>query len=210
MNVCILGSRTYQPLGDVDAALRALPPGATVTAFGSSPVCARAVLAATSLGLAARNVTLGGDRRELLAAAQSGAAVWLFVATDPATKQPTEGIAGIMRLLDAHGIPYRRIDAPLPARVCATVSRVQTAAERVRAARGEGRRRVALTRALSEARSLVALRDEFEDRLTDGMAIGVSDPVYDDRWLGWERAYRACCDGLAEVEDVLSTREVAA
>ena len=208
MNVCILGSRTYQPLTEIDRALRALPPDATVTAFGSSPVCARVVLAATSLGLDARQVTLTGDRRELRDAAARGASVWLFVATDPATRRPTTGIGGVMTLLDAQGVAYRRFDAPLPGRVCEALSRVHEAVERVRAAKQEGRRRAAFTRALAAAQGLVALRDEFARRLEDGLWIGSGDAELDDRWLGWERTYRACCDGLTEVGLLMDGRAV--
>jgi hypothetical protein len=209
MNVVILGSRIYQPLTDIDAALRELPPDATVTACGMAPVCARAVLAATARGLPTRHVTLSPDRHEVIELARRGAAVWLFQATDPATKQPAEGTAGIEALLRSRGIAPRLIVSPLPGRVCVALSRVQGAAERVVAANQEGRRRVAVRRALEDAQGLVALREEYAGRLEAGMEIGVGDDALDERWIGWERAYRACCDGLRDVGRVLAT-EVAA
>ena len=206
MNIVILGSRIFQPLSDIDAAIRELPPDAIVTACGASPVCVRAVLAATSLGLEARHVTLSPDRREALEPARAGATVWLFQAIDPATKQVTEGIAQIEAFLRAQGVTPRVFHSPLPGKACDAISRVLDAAERVREAKQDGRRRVATVRAMKAAQGLVALRDNYADRMEQGADYYVGTAEYDERWLTWERAYRACCDALGDVELVLGER----
>lgn len=210
MRTVILGSRIYQPLTDIDAAIRELPPDATVTACGASPVCERAVLAATSFGLEARHVTLDTQRATLLdAASRPDATVWLFVAIDPSTKQPTSGISAIETLLRDRGVAPRVFRSPLPGRVCDAITRAQEAAARAHAAKQEGRRRVSVNRALAAAQGLVSLRDEYAGRMDAGWSIGVGDEAMDARWVGWERAYRACCDALRQTEGVL-TPEAAA
>lgn len=204
--VMILGSRIYQPLTDIDAAIRELPPDATVTACGASPVCVRANLAATSLGLESRHVTLSPDRREVLQPARAGASVWLFQAVDPATKQITEGIAQIEAFLRAQGIVPRVFRSRLPGKSCDAITRVLEAAERVRDAKQEGRRRVATVRALKTATVAAAMRDEYERRLTEGMPIGVGDEAFDGKWLTWLAAYERLSDALGDVELVLGER----
>lgn len=206
MNVVILGSRIYQPLTDIDAALRELPPDTTVIACGASPVCTRAVLAATSFGLEARHVTLSPDRREALEPARAGAAVWLFQAIDPATKQVTEGIAQIEAFLRSQGVTPRVFRSPLPGKACDAISRVLDAAERVREAKGDGRRRVATVRAMKVAQGAAALREDYERRLTEGMPIDVGHEPFDTKWLTWLASYELISDALGDVEQVLGER----
>lgn len=203
-HILILGSRIFAPIVMVDHELRSLPPDATITAFGSSDVCARAVIACTSIGFDARNVTLEPSRASLIAAAKApGGQVWLFVATDPRTKQITEGMSQIAALLSAEGITARQILSPLPGRVCEQVTKLRQSVDKTIAISQPVRRGALVTRTLKIVTETLTLRDEYEAKLESGMSLMLEDDTATDRWLGWLRSYEAITDATEDAKSVL-------
>ena len=197
MTVLMLGSRTYQPLSDVNAELA--DPGIQTVAFGVSPVALRA----ESLG--ARRKPLEANRATLLEmAAQPGAEVVLFVARDAVTKQPTEGMAGIQRLLADKHIPFRVVSSPLPGRVCEIITTLNAAVEKALAASANARRVALTSRALAAATAATDARDEYERKLTDGMHLFPNDDAATAKWLRWEACYKALCDAITNAKAVLA------
>lgn len=205
MNVHILGSRIYAPITDIDRELQQLPAETVITAFGESDVCKRAVLAGTSLGLEARNVTLSSSRRELVEAAkQPDAHVLLFVAKDPLTKVPTEGMAGISSFLASQRISYRQVDSPLPGRVCALVTKLRQAVDRALATQQEHRKIVITNRALKIATEVVDERDRYQAKLEAGMHLMPDDEQATNRWLMWLSSYEELCRAIEDARSLLT------
>jgi hypothetical protein len=210
MTIHICASRIFAPISLVDAAIRELSPDAIVRSYGSTQVSRRAVLAATSIGCDARNVTLSRDRAELLAGGMTpGDDVWCFVARDPLTKQPTEGIGQIMDFLTSQGATFRRIDSPLPGRVSVAVSTHRDLVDRVFETRNTSKRQLLTNRALKTNNGLLELRNEYERRLSDGWSLRVGDPEADDRWWTWLRCYEALSDEIEETLALLVDRSAA-
>lgn len=204
MNILILGSRIYQPLTDIDRELQSLPPDSTVTAFGSSDVCARAVIAATSLGFDARNVTLEPSRASLIAAAKHpGTQVWLFVAVDPATKQITQGMSQVTDLLSGESIVVRQIAAPVPGRVCEQVTKLRQAVDKALTIPQPTRRGAMVTRTLRIVTETLTLRDEYEAKLEQGKNLMVGDEASDAKWSQWLRSYEVMTDATEDAKAVL-------
>jgi hypothetical protein len=194
----ILSSRTYRPLADVDAVAG---PGAV--AFGATPIALRA----ESLG--ATRKPLETTRKTLLElAARPETEVVMFVARDPATKQPTAGMAGIHALLADRGIPFRVVSSPFPGRVCALLTEFAARTERASAA--ADRRRVVLTqRVLDLAAAVVDERDAYAKKLAESHAFMVGDKRMDAKWLTWLRIYEELCDALESAKGLLGGRVAA-
>lgn len=204
-HVIVLGSRIYQPLTDIDRELAGLPSDAIVTAFGTSPVCERAVLAATSIGIEARNVALSSHRRELIEAAKRpSAVVLLFVAPDPDGSGTTEGMTQIGHLLAANDIAPRLVSSPLTGAVCAAITTLDEAVDRAITTIQERRRVVLVQRALDLATKTIAIRDRYEDRLARGLHLLIEDEAATERWLRWERCYRALSDAIEDARRVFA------
>lgn len=214
MNVVVLGSRIFQPLSAIDDELDLLPPGATVIGMGESPVAVRARDAAGARGLTAVSKPLEASRRTLLDLAASGADVWLFVARDPATKQPTNGIAGIQHLLTEEGYPFRVVSSELPGRICQAITELHAATAKALALSPDpvlSRRLAIITeRALAKAATVVDLRDEYRAKLEAANDYGVGDSALDDKYVRWLRAYEACCDALTEANAALAPERMTA
>lgn len=210
MNVVMLGSRIYQPLTDVDTAVAALPETASVTAIGSSDVALRAESAGTARGLVTVRRPLETTRRTLLElAAQPNTNIVLFVARDPETRQPTEGMAGIQALLIDRGFTFSLVSSELPGKVCQLISELRTQTAKALAT-VQGRRQLVIAeRALKVASAVVDERDRYEQKLEEGMPFRVGDPELDAKWISWERTYRALCDALTEAKALLTLKAAA-
>src|SRR4051812_40490186 len=118
--ILVLASRTYQPLSDVDAHLRG-----SVFAFGTTALAMRAER------FGARRKPLETTRATLLdLATEPDTEIVLFVARDPDTKQPTEGMSQIQHLLSTKSIPFTVVSSPFPARICALLTEFQDKTER--------------------------------------------------------------------------------
>ena len=203
--VIVLGSRIYQPMQDIDRELQGCGPDTTVLAFGTSAVCERAILAATSLGFEARNVALTSHRRELVAAATApDALVVLFVADDPDGSGTTEGMGQIATLLAQHQVAPRIVPSPLAGSVCRSITRLHETVDRATAAVQEHRRAALVSRALALAVEAVQLRDRYEQRLTDGLWLLLEDENATQRWLRWEACYRALHDATEDAKRILA------
>lgn len=205
MPVAVLGSRIYQPLADVDAAVGDLPPDATVIGVGESPVAVRARDAAAARGLIAKHAPLEANRRTLLDLGESGADVWLFVCRDPDTKQPTSGIAGIQQLLAEKGVPFRQVDSALPGRVCRLLTDLDVAVEKALQASQQPRRQLVLNQqALGIAARIADERDAYRRKLDEAFGYGVGDPELDAKFARFLKTYQACCDGLEGAKRILT------
>lgn len=206
-NLIVLGSRIYEPLSDVDDAIRALPSDATVTAFGSADICKRAVLAAESRGLSARNVVLSPSRRELVEAArQPGAKVVLFVAMDPSTRRPTVGITQVADYLASQGIATSRVASPLPGRVCELMTRQRQAIDRAIELAGlPARRRHFVMKGLALTTELVNERDRYERKLEAGFRLQADDDAATAKWCRWLVTYQQLCTAIEDARLVLLT-----
>lgn len=204
-HVLILGSRIYQPIADVDRALQQIARDATVTSFGSSDVCHRAVIVANSLGMDARNVTLEPSRASLIhAAKQPGAHVWLFVAIDPQTKQITQGISQIAGVLSSEGITSRQIVAPVPGRVCEQVTKLRQSVDKALTIPQPTRRAAMVTRTLRIVTETLTLRDEYEQKLTSaGEFEMLGNQQADAKWQSWLRSYEVITDATEDAKSVL-------
>lgn len=206
----MLGSRIYQPIGDVDRELAALTDGDQVLGMGSSPVARRAADVAKARGLDGRNVTMDNRRDTLLAAAREpNAIIALFICRDPDTKQPTEGISQIVNLLESHGIAFRRVESPLPGRVCKAITDLLDAVTKANDTTHDGRRRVIVSRALKLATAVIDLRDSYETKMEIGFRDELDNDASTEKWLVWEQAYRACSDALTTARSILDTKVAA-
>ena len=207
MNLIVLGSRIYAPLSDVDVGIAALPPGSTVIAYGSSDVCKRSVVAAQSAGIEARNATLSNSRRELIeAATQPDAHVLLFVARDPATKAITEGIVNIAALLEKNNVQPRIVESPLPGRICHLMTKQRQAIDAALEAAQKERRVILTQRALKANTELLNARDEYAQRLAQGLWLQVDDEAATDKWMRWEFIYRMICNAIEDARALLDER----
>lgn len=210
VTIHICASRIFAPISLVDAAIRELTLDDVVRSYGSSQVSRRAVLAATSIGCDARNVTLSRDRAELVAGGRTpGDEVWCFVALDPVAKQPTEGIGQIMDFLTSQGATFRRLDSPLPGRVGVAVSTHRDLVDRAIQTTNRFQRQALTNHALTANNGLIVLRDEYERRLMDGWSLRLGDPDADDRWWKWLQCYEAIFDEIEETKALLVDRRAA-
>ena len=190
----ILASRTYLPLADVE---RCVEPDSVT--FGATAIALRAEM------LGAKRLPLEATRKTLLEyAAMDGARVTLFVARDPVTKLPTEGMAGIQSLLNDRGIPFEVVSSPFPGRVCAALTELRERAEKAMAATTEGRRAHWIAKVLESSKAVTDMRDEFNEKLRDGMPFRAGDDELDEKWIRWLHTYEALCDGLKNAEGVLA------
>lgn len=190
----ILSSRTYLPLADVDADVQP-----NSIAFGATALVLRAE------SLSAKRFPLETTRKTLLElASDADNHVILFVARDPVTKLPTEGMAGIQALLTDRGIPFRVVSSPFPGRVCAMLTELRERTEKALAAKTEARRTYWIEKVLEISKTVVDTRDEFALKLAEGLPFGVGDEKLDDKWLRWLRVYQALCDGLKSAQGVLA------
>lgn len=205
MTTIILGSRIYQPLSDVDAEVAALPPDATVVGIGASPVAVRASASATARGLTASRKPLEANRRTLLELADAGADVWLFVARDPDTKQPTPGMAGIQLLLTQKGIPFRIVGSDLPGRVCRLLTELEASVAKALQASQQPRRQLVLNqKALGIAARIVDERDDYDRKLAEALPFGVGDAELDARFQRMRKTYECLCDALEGAKRILT------
>lgn len=190
----ILASRTYVPLSDVDTEV-----DSDSVAFGVSAIALRA----ESLG--AKRLPLEATRKTLLEFAADGDNhVILFVARDPVTKMVTEGMAGIMRLLEDRGIEFRVVSSPFPGRVCSMLTELRERTEKALAAKTEARKTYWIERVLETSKAVVDARDEFAMKLAEGLPFGVGDDELDQRWIKWLKTYQALVDGLRSAQEVLA------
>lgn len=211
MTVAVLGSRIYQPVTDVDAAIADLPPDATVCGIGEAPVAVRASDAAKARGLTAGRKPLESSRRTLLELAEAGADVLLFVARDPETKQPTSGVAGIQLLLTEKGVPFRVVSCDLPGRICQLITDLDAAVEKALATVQQPRRQIVLNqRALSLAARVADERDAYDRKLTEAFPFRLGDAEMDARYLRMLKSYESLCVALESAKRILTPKAVAA
>lgn len=211
MIVAVFGSRIFQPLTDVDTAIADLPSDATVIGIGESPVAVRAYDAARARGLTAARKLLESSRRTLLELAEAGADVWIFVARDPETKQPTSGVAGIQLLLTEKGIPFRIVSCDLPGRICQLITDLDAAAAKALATVQQPRRQLVLNqRALSIAARVVDERDAYDRKLTEAFPFGSGEEELDGRYRRMLKTYETCCLSLENAKRILTPERKAA
>lgn len=188
----ILGSRTYAPLADVDA-----ESGPEHFCFGTSDVALQAEKAG------ARRKPLETTRKTLLEMAKSGGDVILFVARDPKTKQPTQGMAQVQNILDAEGIPFRVVSSPYPGVICEMVCELRHAVDGT-VKYPEGRRRDRMMEKAMEISEIVNdERGKYMDRLEESKDFRVGDDELDAKYIRWVRIYEELCDALKDAERML-------
>lgn len=193
----IVASRHWQPLKAVDELIWTVRPSEIVS-YGTSAMARRAVEAGANLGIPARNAVLEPGRNSLIQAArQPGATVAVFVANDAATKQPSEGIAAIMRLLDAERIAYARQESPCTARTCETVTHLLIEVEKLSQPTATDWRRKAIVKRLLKCG---AEADELRRKLDEWLDATFDDAERDDavfaQWRQRLKSYECCCDAL--------------
>lgn len=204
MKIHVIASRTFAPLSLVDDAVRRLDPNDTLIAYGSTQVCRRAVLAATSRGLDARNATMLRDRAEFVEALRTGDAVWCFVARAPGSQEPTEGMGQFLGYFAAHRASPRRIDSPLPGKISTLISRFTECADEAFDCKNEHRKRFLISRALALSCELTSERDRYSQKIDAGMWLYPNDESATSRWIAWEFAYRCLCDALTGAEALIN------
>lgn len=210
MNVIILASRTYALLGDVDRELAMLDATDHVLPFGDCDLVRRAAVVATARGLTATRRPLDTARRILLEhATQPDTAVWMFVARDPKTKQPTSGIADLQHLLTERGIAYRLISSPLPGHVSTAITELRHAVDSASKDYPEGRKRAMVQRALKRATAVSDLIDGYERKLAEGYGFEIGNPALDEKWCSWVTAYEALIDARRDAERLFESRVAA-
>jgi hypothetical protein len=193
----VLASRTYQPLSDLDAHLRG-----NLVAFGTTALAKRAEK------FGARIKPLETTRATLLdLATEPDTEIVLFVARDPDTKQPTEGMSQIQHLLSTKSIPFTVVSSPFPARICSLLTefneKVEKALSTVDSA--GGRRKLVLTQRVLELAAQVGdARDEYAVKLDEGKDFGVGDEALDAKWATWLRVYESLCDALERAKALLA------
>lgn len=212
MNLIVLGSRIFEPISLVDAEISALPADATVTGFGSADVCKRAVKAAESRGLDARNVVLSQSRRELIEAARlDGAAIVIFTAIDPVTKHITQGTQQLIDFLAAADVQARQVASPLPGKVCALMTKQRQSVDRAIESRHLlHRRRYFIAKALEATTALLNARDGYERKLEAGMWVQADDEAATEKWLRWLVIYEQLSKAIEDARAVLAEPAVAA
>lgn len=192
----VLASRIFQPLDELDANTNG-----TVVAFGATPIALRAE------AMGAKRKPLETTRATLLSmATEPDTEVVMFVARDPETKQPTEGMAGIQNLLANRGIPFRVVSSPFPARICALLTEFdERVAKAARAVDGPGgvRRRMLNEKVLALAKQVIDERDACQEKLEAGKDFMVGDAKMDMKWTTWLRIYQSLCDALENAKVVL-------
>ncbi len=184
----ILGSRTYEPLSDVDAEV-----DGECESFGSTDAAMRA----ESLGARRRPLTV--TRKELIESARmDGADVVLFVARDPVTKQPTEGMAGIQALLMSESIPFRVVSSPFPGSVSSAIAEYRHAQVARDKWSGDNPRRKRPAQKAATARAAVfALMQSYRSKLGAGFTFEPDNDELTDKWIRWLACYEALEDSLA-------------
>ena len=190
----ILASRTYLPLADVE---RCVEPDSVT--FGATAIALRAEM------LGAKRLPLEATRKTLLEyAAMDGARVILFVARDPVTKLPTEGMAGIQSLLNDRGVPFEVVSSPFAGKVCASLTELRERVEKARGSATEPRRTHWIGKVIEASADVVAERDRLLEKLKEGMPFRAGDDELDEKCIRWLHAYEALCDGLKNAEGVLA------
>jgi hypothetical protein len=204
----IVASRHWQPLKAVDELIWEMRP-AEIVSFGTSAAARRAVEAGTNLGIPSRNATLDSGRNGLIdAARQPAASVAAFVAHDAATKQPSEGIAGIMRRLDAERIAYRRLDAPCTARTCETVTHLLLEVEKLtQPSATDWRRKAIVKRLLKRGAEAHELRRKLDERLDATFDQAERDDATLQQWRQWLASYTTLSDALTVAAQALTPVE---
>lgn len=199
MTLLILGSRTFQPLDLVDDLIgpAVLGSGGAIS-FGNSAVSLRA----ESLG--AKRVALETTRSTLLElAADPENQVVLFVARDPITGSPTEGMSGIQRLLSGRPIPFQVISSPFPGAVCQMLTDLRGAVDKAVASAAGPRREHAMSKALACSAIVVDERAKYLNRLKEGWGFDVGNEALDQKFGRWVRVYEALEDALDDARRVL-------
>ena len=102
------------------------------------------------------------------------------------------------------GIPFEVVSSPFPGRVCAALTELRERAEKARAATTEGRRAHWIAKVLESSKAVTDMRDEFGEKLRDGMPFRSGDDELDEKWIRWLHTYEALCDGLKDAEGVLA------
>lgn len=195
MSVLVLGSRTFAPLEAVD---RELEDQSSIYSFGVSDVAIRAE------ELGARRKPLETTRTTLLnMAAEPDAAVWLFVARDAETKQPTAGMSQVQHVLTEKQIEFRVISSPLPGIVCELITNLRHAVDKTMRALPGARQDNAMGKALGHAMLVLEKKDEYERKMEQGFHYEVGNLELDDRFIRWVRIYEALCDALKDAERML-------
>lgn len=190
MTRLILGSRIFQPLSEVMAE-------SGDESFGTSAIARQA----ERLGATRRPLT--ASRRELLESIEGGGDVTLYVARDPATKQPTTGMQMLQRWLNEKGIPFTVVNSPFPGKVCAAITELAEAV--AKAQNGDTRKRqMMVNRALERATTVTDLRDRYDEDLEEGFWYGLEDKALTDKWMAWLRIRDALDDALKAAEVVLA------
>lgn len=184
----IIGSRTYEPLSDVDGEV--IGP---CESFGNTDVALRA----ESLGARRRPLTV--TRKELIEAARVDEnEVVMFVARDPVTKQPTEGMAGIQALFIAESIPFRVVSSPFPGTVSSAIADYRHAmVARDKWPADSPRRRHPAQKAATARVTVFALMQSYRRKLDAGFTFGADNDELTDKWIRWLACYTALEDSLA-------------
>lgn len=203
--LAIVGSRIYQPLGDVTRYVARLPKQTTLICPGASPVVLLAADIAKARGLTVEAILLD-PRRPFLNRIDG---LIVFAATDPATKRITDGTAGLITQAESLGVPLDLHHAPCSGRVCETLTAFQTQRAKVEALpASQARRKAALTQRLfALGATLVDERDRLADKLDRGWEVlgtgyNAADHADDHpertQWETWLRSYEAICDALQD------------
>lgn len=207
--VHVIASRSFAPLSLVDDAIRRLGSDDTLIAYGSTQVCRRAVLAATSRGLDARNATMLRDRAEFVEALRAGDAVWAFVARAPGSSEPTEGMGQFLGYFAARGVSPRVAMSPLSGQTCELIATHHGLVDEALESRNEHRQRILIERVLKANTALLEARERYEAKLAAGMWLMADDEAATERWLGWLHAYECIQHELEEAKALLNGRQAA-
>jgi hypothetical protein len=204
----IVSSRHWQPLSAVDDLIQTLRPSEIVS-YGTSAVARRAVESGTQFGIPARNAVLEPGRNSLIQAArQPGSQVAVFVANDVATKEPSAGIAGIMRLLDHERIAYARQESPCTARTCEAVTHLLLEVEKLCAPSAtEWRRKAIVKRLLNRGAEAHELRRKLDERLDATFDDAERDDAAFAQWRQWLKSYECLSDALTIAAGALTPAE---
>lgn len=203
--LAIVGSRTYQPLGDVTRYVARLPKQTVLICPGASPVVLLAAEIATARGLTVESIPL--DPRRPFLDRIDGLVV--FAATDPATKRITDGTAGLITQAESLGVPLDLHHAPCSGRLCQLLTTYQAQRAKVEAIpASQGRRRAGMVRRLyALGAELVDERDRLADKLERGWEVlGAGRQATDQaddhperrQWEKWLAGYEAIADALQD------------
>lgn len=209
----ILGSRVFVPLKLVDREIRRRKDDiGEVVAVGVAPVAERAMVAAEKFGVSSRQRhNLAPDRAELVQLATApNTTVLVFVARDPATKEPTEGTGHLIALLRSHGVEPELIETYVPPLLCQALADLHEGVLTVKSNVHESRRKAMATRALKRLQDIEAASAQLTQVLERTAQDGVGNDEQDAAWIRKLKVYEAIQDGLQEAMAVLGPYRKAA